>query len=127
MSEELKPCMFCGEANDVFSNVTFANASQPIHYIECGRCSAMGPSGKTDNEAVTAWNTRALEGIASPAAIGEVVEALRDLAEKEAEYRHDHDVYGDGNTMTGRAWDRMRYSGERARAALAKLDNEGEE
>jgi Lar family restriction alleviation protein len=119
MSEELKPCMFCGEANDVFSNVTFANASQPIHYIECGRCSAMGPSGKTDNEAVTAWNTRALEGIANPAAIGEVVEALHRIEGQALCVNLRHDA--------AEADDWLRSIASEARAALAKLDNEGEE
>lgn len=53
--------------------------------------------------------------------LAEAVEGLEDLAEKEAEYRHEHDVYGAGNIMTGRAWDRMRYSGNRARSLIKEL------
>ena len=69
----------------------------------------------------------ALEGIANPSAIGEVVEAARTLAIAESSYRLVHDLKGDGHTETGRAWDHMRRSGDALRAALAKLDNEGEE
>ena len=64
---------------------------------------------------------------AAEATVAELVEALEDLAVCEAEYRHEHDVYGDGNIMTGRAWDRMRRAGDRARALLSRVASPAEQ
>ncbi len=47
-------------------------------------------------------------------------EALRELANAEADYRRLHDLYGRGHIQTGRAWDRMRRAGDAARAALGE-------
>lgn len=64
-------------------------------------------------------------GIPDPAAFVQAArgmrEALEDLETREAEYRHEHDIYGDGNILTGRAWDRMRRAGDRARTALTSF------
>lgn len=49
-------------------------------------------------------------------------EALFFLASAEAEYRRLHDLHGDGDIRTGRAWDRMRRRGDEARAALRATD-----
>lgn len=48
-----------------------------------------------------------------------LVEALSELADAEAEYRHCHDLYGGGDSRTGRAWDKMRRASFKARAALS--------
>ncbi len=47
--------------------------------------------------------------------------ALTDLAEKEMAYRKVHDLRGDDHIEAGRAWDRLRNSGDRARAVLSAL------
>lgn len=45
--------------------------------------------------------------------------AAKALAEREADYRHNHDVHGRGDMKTGRAWDLMRRQGDRIRARQA--------
>ena len=59
-----------------------------------------------------------------PASAGDV-ERLRglllSLATAEAEYRHLHDLHGDGDMRTGRGWDWMRRKGDEARAALTDI------
>lgn len=47
-------------------------------------------------------------------------EALDDLQQAEAEYRLMHDRHGDGAMAAGRAWDRMRRCGDKARTTLAE-------
>lgn len=44
--------------------------------------------------------------------------ALDELQKKESEYRFQHDTLSDGHLDTGRAWDRMRKAGNKAREAL---------
>lgn len=51
-------------------------------------------------------------------------EALQDLQHAESEYRKAHDEFGDGHIIAGRAWDRMRRAGDKARAALTSTDKE---
>ena len=46
--------------------------------------------------------------------------ALAELAEAEFSYRHVHDHYGSDSLITGRAWDAMRRSGDKARALLER-------
>ena len=51
MSEELKPCPFCG-SNEIYS-------SPHIALIVCKKCRCWGPNtGTTEAEAVSAWNRR---------------------------------------------------------------------
>jgi hypothetical protein len=45
--------------------------------------------------------------------------ALEILADAERDYRVIHDLQGDGHMDTGRAWDHMRWAGDRAREFLA--------
>ncbi len=56
MSEELKPCPFCGSARAL---VTMAAAAK---FVRCARldggCGAEGPVKQTVAEAVAAWNRR---------------------------------------------------------------------
>lgn len=51
---ELLPCPFCG-SNEVYLN------SGVSRYIECSGCCAEGPwNDESDEQAITAWNTRTL-------------------------------------------------------------------
>ena len=56
------------------------------------------------------------------ALVGELGEALRELEQTEADYRHMRDLHGGGSIKTGRRWDWMRRAGDKARATLAKLE-----
>lgn len=48
------------------------------------------------------------------------------LAMREADYRLNHDVHSDGHINAGRAWDRMRCSGDAIRkAALSATPDDG--
>ena len=49
---ELKPCPFCG--NKEQDNFIILDSERVI----CGRCGAIGPLGKTAEEAKAAWNMR---------------------------------------------------------------------
>jgi len=55
MSEELKPCPFCGSTNLGFLSL-FA------WEVQCNLCLAEGPKADTREEAIAAWNRRANEG-----------------------------------------------------------------
>ena len=55
MSEELKPCPFCG--------TTFLGVQPSGWWVWCENCGAEGPANKhARDEAITAWNRRANEG-----------------------------------------------------------------
>jgi hypothetical protein len=47
-----------------------------------------------------------------------LADALRELADAEKNYRWLHDTQGGGHIDTGRAWDKMRRAGDKARAKL---------
>jgi len=47
--------------------------------------------------------------------------ALADLAVAEQDYRQKHDLYGDDDMRTGRAWDLLRRAGNAARSVLSAL------
>lgn len=57
MSTPIKPCPFCGSAE------VYASAD----YVECGRCTTMGPSAPTTAEAITTWNAAPRTPSAPPA------------------------------------------------------------
>jgi hypothetical protein len=52
----------------------------------------------------------------------QLAEALQRLECAEREYRRCHDHEGDGHIVTGRAWDRMRHAGDKARSILAAYE-----
>ena len=52
----LKPCPFCGG-----TDLRMGEAHEAV-YVNCPDCDTDGPMRHTDQEAITAWNTRA-EGI----------------------------------------------------------------
>jgi hypothetical protein len=59
MSEELKPCPF-NHSNNNTSNLTFYEKIGATRnwQIRCVICGAMGPLGKTKEEAIAEWNKR---------------------------------------------------------------------
>lgn len=65
MSEELKPCVFCGHDEArviVVDEVTDAGceeATVPLYAASCPYCGARGPMALSEDEAVEAWNRRA--------------------------------------------------------------------
>lgn len=82
MSDELKPCPFCGAraacsvGNASFSGVELMGAGTDRPYVWCGTCGSSGSFEDTDAKAVAAWNTRA-----DPAAIREALAACRIIDE----------------------------------------------
>lgn len=60
MSEELKPCPGCG--SDALKIIAWAQCSaQPYRRVCCQACGFSGPYHVTDDEAASAWNTRAAD------------------------------------------------------------------
>lgn len=56
MTEELKPCPFCG--NDEEEELQILVNEINWYYMACGACLAEGPHCKTINDAIIEWNTR---------------------------------------------------------------------
>jgi len=54
MSEELRPCPFCGS--------NFVNMNRVGWWVVCENCGAEGPAKETREEALATWNRRANEG-----------------------------------------------------------------
>lgn len=54
MSEELKPCPFCGGKGDYYYIMTMRK-----HWIGCSNCNCATDGYDTEEEAIEAWNTRA--------------------------------------------------------------------
>lgn len=52
MSDDMKPCPFCGQ------DVCTVQQSFQCEYVQCDRCEAMGPAGKTTDDAIAEWNRR---------------------------------------------------------------------
>ncbi len=52
MTDELKPCPFCGARDPDWFHVVYGE-------VNCGNCGAVGPCELTDAEAIAAWNRRA--------------------------------------------------------------------
>lgn len=76
MSEELKPCPFCGSD----AKVNYENPRYPTKWkyqAECGNyeCRATGAYGASDYEASESWNTRT--AVNSHKALKEALEGLK--------------------------------------------------
>ena len=56
MSEELKPCPFCG-CNEIIGNQYINRDMQDCYAIYCSNCDAT-IRGYTESETIAAWNTR---------------------------------------------------------------------
>ncbi|MCP1202744.1 Lar family restriction alleviation protein [Acetobacter oryzoeni] len=57
MNEKLKPCPFCHYDD---AQVTDGDETG-LEFAWCPKCNAQGSSCETQDEAITAWNTRAGE------------------------------------------------------------------
>lgn len=55
MSEELKPCPFCGESKAITTEETLANG---LWASLCDRCGACGPVCEDKLVAIQQWNER---------------------------------------------------------------------
>lgn len=82
MSDELKPCPFCGEP---FNSPDFRPSFGQWQII-CGCCEIQGPLCPTQERAIAAWNRRA-EPTPQPVAeaASGLVERLRDLGIRSAD------------------------------------------
>lgn len=56
MSEELKPCPFCGGEADLAKG-KFGDG-KTSHYVECMKCAGMADMYGDSDSAIAAWNTR---------------------------------------------------------------------
>ena len=56
MTNEIKPCPFCGD-----ENIDTWDIRQEKYFCYCENCGCQGPTGKTEQEAIEAWNRRAGE------------------------------------------------------------------
>lgn len=81
MSEELKPCPFCGG-----KNMRIWNTSRP--WVSCDDCLANTAYGETKEEAIEQWNRRAdkLEGQPTAYDVDKAVEQLEDYGNEETHY-----------------------------------------
>jgi len=58
MSEELRPCPFCG--SEAFYIKIMGNYEKP-HEIYCSKCDGAITEGRSEKQVVTNWNTRPIE------------------------------------------------------------------
>jgi len=58
MSEDLKPCPFCGSKDDMLIN----DEDYEV-FVFCWSCEARGPNKSTKTDAIKAWNRRAGDGL----------------------------------------------------------------
>ena len=59
MSEELKPCPFCGST--AIRMPLLDNPNKGIRFIGCMNCCVVSFRGMTNEQAIAVWNTRARE------------------------------------------------------------------
>lgn len=56
MSEELKPCPFCGD------KTVYVYWREEQYFVSCNNCDCEGGKQDTQEEAIKAWNRRADDG-----------------------------------------------------------------
>lgn len=59
MSEDLKPCPFCG-AHEVSLSTGQYGTGEKFRYVECESCGASSHGDLIENKTVAAWNTRTI-------------------------------------------------------------------
>ena len=55
--ERLKPCPFCGW-DDCINIDKYKCGGEWWYFVECEECMENGPVGKTEQDAIDAWNRR---------------------------------------------------------------------
>ena len=75
MNENLKPCPFCGQ-DDSISIEKYQCEGEWWHFTECEECLARGSVGKTEQDAIDAWNERASQPMPPS-----VIKALEKIAD----------------------------------------------
>lgn len=69
MSEELKPCPFCGSTDIDIVRCDDGCCGALIRWFECCSCGCEKPPDKshpTDNEAIESWNRRSIQSTERP-------------------------------------------------------------
>jgi Lar family restriction alleviation protein len=61
MSEELKPCPFCGGEAILNENVAYPNGEVSPAFIRCSKCGLLYSVGHINERVVRKWNTRPIE------------------------------------------------------------------
>lgn len=79
--EKLKPCPFCGSDRIVPRD---RNEHCDYFLLYCHSCNAEGPNGRTLDEAIAAWNRRAV-----PADVREAAERILKARAAVAEWQRD--------------------------------------
>jgi hypothetical protein len=96
MTTELKPCPWCNTIPN-----QFGEALSGMQVVFCPSCYAYGPEGNTEQDAITAWNTRPIEA----ALTGERDVALAQVAKftKDNDITHDciERLVAESATLTG--------------------------
>ena len=96
MSEELRPCPFCG--SEAFYIKIMGNYEKP-HEIYCSKCDGAITEGRSEKQVVTNWNTRPIED-ALQSRIAELeAESERFTVHSDIE-RQDHKSPNDTQTQT---------------------------
>ena len=67
MTEELKPCPFCGGTNVTMARIPTWD-TRSWRYVSCRNsdCQAEGPADLRESGAIEKWNTRAVDALESP-------------------------------------------------------------
>lgn len=61
MAEKLKPCPYCGSTQvDFFASFGDIDTNQNYMNVECISCGAQGSTKKGEEQAIAAWNNRAV-------------------------------------------------------------------
>jgi hypothetical protein len=91
-----------------------------VQFADQGKCVAIMPAGR-DGDICTFKQSPTDDDARLMTAAPELVKALEELQSAETTYRMCHGLDGDGHINTGRAWDKLRQAGQRARAALSQV------
>lgn len=88
MSENIKPCPFCGSLNvDVFYAFGEPSTDKNFMDVECINCGAQGGLGEGEEKAIAAWNRRA----GNEAVYSEIFTLVKGLAESD-NYPRDKEI-----------------------------------
>ena len=107
MSDELKPCPFCGRADNIVMEAWGTFAARGF----CHNCGAVGPPDANEATAIENWNRRAADE-----RVAELVAVVEDMLSGLTYLRVAHVAY-DPDKLSGFGIDRLEAAG---RAALAK-------